>query len=190
MAGNKSSGRPGIIDNHPEKKTIIKQLVLGKPPATQIAKRLGMHVDSVRRYKAEKITPEMRAKVFAENRIAEVEKDVAVINEDRMDVANTYESLAKRVDRLLSKAEENDDDAFTLAAAEGLRKVLRDIATLQGKMAQSVSVTVTLAQSPEWLTLRRILMEVCAEVPAAREPLLRKMRHEVLSVTKEPDHAL
>mgnify|MGYP001827278638 CR=1 FL=1 len=73
---------------------------------------------------------------------------------------------------------------------EGLRKVLRDIATMHGKMATSLSVEVTLSESPEWVTLKRIISEVCDEVPAAREPFLRRMRHEVLSVTKEEGGAL
>jgi len=68
---------------------------------------------------------------------------------------------------------------------EGLRRVLRDIAQLQGKLAQNLTVNVSLAESKEWVTLRNILNEVCDEIPAAREPLLRRMRHHVLSVSKE-----
>jgi hypothetical protein len=70
---------------------------------------------------------------------------------------------------------------------EGLRKVLRDIASMQGKLAQSLTVNISLSESKEWVTLRKILNEVIDEVPAAREPLLRKMRYHVLSVTKEED---
>lgn len=97
----------------------------------------------------------------------------------------TYESLAKRVERLITKAEQTEDDSFALSAMEGLRKVLRDIATMQGKLATNLTVNVSLAESKEWVTLRTILQEVCDEIPAAREPLLRRMRHHVLSVTKE-----
>ena len=73
---------------------------------------------------------------------------------------------------------------------EGLRRVLRDIAQVQGKLSTSLTVNVTLAESKEWVTLRTILKEVVAEVPAAREPLLRRMRHHVLSITKEGGNAL
>ena len=102
-----------------------------------------------------------------------------------MDLAMTYESLAKRVEKLITKAETNEDDAFALAAMEGLRKVLRDIASMQGKLATNLTVNVSLSESKEWVLVRKILNEVCDEVPEAREPLLRKMRHHVLSVTKE-----
>jgi hypothetical protein len=61
---------------------------------------------------------------------------------------------------------------------------------MQGKLATALTVNVTLSQSREWVQLRQILQEVIDEVPDAREPLLRRMRHHVLSVTKEPDLGL
>ncbi|MCR9124792.1 MAG: hypothetical protein NXH82_01565 [Rhodobacteraceae bacterium] len=44
---------------------------------------------------------------------------------------------------------------------------------------------MSLTEFKEWITLRRILNEVVEEVPKAREPPLRRMRHEVLSATRE-----
>ena len=191
MAGNKGSGRPNTINTHPEKKTIIKQLVLGEHglpggmSKAQIAKRVGMHPDSVSRYRKEHITEEMVRAILAEARVDKAEADTEVLNDDRLDVARTYDSLAKRVEKLITKAEESGDDGFALAAMDGLRKVLRDIATMHGKMATQLSVEVKLAESPEWVTLKQIIREVCNEVPEAKEPFVRRMRHHVLSVTKE-----
>lgn len=185
QGGNKNSGRRAVIDMRPDKQEIIKDIVLGRRTLTEIAKRIGVDLTTVQRYRDMKITEEMRRSIMAEQRIRQVETETEVINQDRMDVANTYESLARRVEKLITKAEQNEDDSFALAAMEGLRKVLRDIATMQGKLATALTVNVTLAEAKEWVTLRAILQEVCDEVPAAREPLLRRMRHHVLSVTKE-----
>jgi AcrR family transcriptional regulator len=185
QGGNKNSGRRAVIDMRPDKQEIIKDIVLGRRTLTEIAKRIGVDYTTIQRYRDSKITEEMRRSIMAEQRIRQVEADTEVINQDRMDVSNTYESLARRVEKLITKAEANEDDAFALAAMEGLRKVLRDIATMQGKLATALTVNVTLAESKEWVTLRAILQEVCDEVPAAREPLLRRMRHHVLSVTRE-----
>lgn len=185
QGGNKNSGRRAIIDMRSDKNEIIKDIVLGRRTLTDIAKRLGVDYSTIARYRDDKITEEMRREIMAENRIAAIEADTEVINQDRMDIAMTYESLAKRVERLITKAEQTEDDSFALAAMEGLRKVLRDIATMQGKLATNLTVNVSLAESKEWVTLRNILNEVCDEVPSAREPLLRRMRHHVLSVTKE-----
>ena len=191
MAGNKGSGRPSTINTHPEKKTIIKQIVLGEHglpggmSKAQVAKRVGMHPDSVSRYRKEHITEEMERAILAEARIEPLDEATRVLNDERMDVARTYESLARRVEKLITKAEETEDDGFALSAMEGLRKVLRDIATMQGKLATNLSVSVTLAESPEWVTMKSILRAVCDEVPEAKPVLLKQMRHHVLSVTKE-----
>ncbi|MEL6467882.1 MAG: hypothetical protein AAFQ58_23205 [Pseudomonadota bacterium] len=190
QGGNKFSGRKAIIDMRPDKNEIIKDIVLERRPLAEIARRLGVDYSTVQRYRDDKITEEMRRSILAESRIDTIKADTEVINQDRMDVAMTYESLAKRVERLITKAEQNEDDAFALTAMEGLRKVLRDIATMQGKLATNLTVNVSLAESKEWVTLRRILNEVVEEVPEAREPLLRRMRHEVLSVTREEGGAL
>lgn len=184
-------GRKNTIMMHPERKTIIKQIILGEQglaggmSKVQVAKRLGMHPDSIVRFRKEHITEEMVRAVLAEVRLSKIEGDTAILNEDRMDVSRTYESLARRVEKLLSKAEENEDDGFSLSAAEGLRRILRDIATMHGKMATALTVEVKLSESPEWVALKRIIQEVCEEVPEAREPFLRKMRREALSITRE-----
>ena len=185
QGGNKNSGRRAIIDLRPDKGEIIKDIVLERRPLAEIARRIGVDYSTVARYRDEKITEEMRRSILAENRIDAIKADTEVINQDRMDVAMTYESLARRVEKLITKAEQNEDDHFALAAMEGLRRTLRDIAQLQGKLAANLTVNVSLAESKEWVTLRTILQEVCDEVPEAREPLLRRMRHHVLSVTNE-----
>lgn len=189
QGGNKNSGRRAIIDMRPDKQEIIQDIVLNRRPMAEIARRLGVDYSTVQRYRDEKITEEMRREIMAETRIRGIESDTEIINADRLDVSHTYESLARRVERLITKAEQNEDDSFALAGMESLRRVLRDIAQLQGKLAQNLTVNVSLSESPEWVTLKNILREVCEEVPQAQEPLLRRMRHHVLSVTKE-DHIL
>lgn len=191
MADPKGRGRKNTILLHPERKTIIKQIILGENnlpggmTKAAISKRLGLHPDTLVRFRKEHIDEEMVRAVLADVRLSKIEGDTAILNEDRLDVGRTYESLAARVEKLISKAEENEDDAFALSAMENLRKILRDIATMHGKMATNLTVSVNLSQSPEWETLKRILQQVCMEVPAAREPLLRLMRQNVLSITKE-----
>jgi hypothetical protein len=157
-SGNKNSGRRSIIDMRPDKASIEREIVLGLRPLTEIGKRIGISYESVARHR-DKITEERRRAILAEARVAEVEQNTEIINQDRMDIAVTYESLAKRVEKMITKAEANDDDGFALAAMEGLRKVLRDIAMMQGKLATALTVNLTLSQSKEWVQLRQILQE-------------------------------
>lgn len=191
MAGNKGSGRPNTILNHPDKNSIIRALierelgVPGAPSFAKTAKRVGLNPATIDRFRKDHITEEMRRHVAAQVKIEPIDGTAQFLNQERLDVGSTYESLARRVEKLITKAEETGDDGFALAAMDGLRKVLKDIATMHGKMATNLSVSVTLAESPEWVTLKTCLTAVCEEVPEAREPLLRHMRHHILSVTKE-----
>jgi transposase-like protein len=158
--------------------------ILGGRPFTQIARELGIADTSVARW-WKTVPEEDKRRIAAKLRITAIESDTATINQDRLDIATTYESLARRVEKLITRAEENEDDAFALSAMEGLRKVLRDIATMQGKLAQNLTVEVKLAESGEWIAMRQILEDLCEEVPEAREPLLRHMRRRRLSITQE-----
>lgn len=189
QGGNKNSGRRSVIEMRPDKNEIERDIVLDRRSLADIGRRIGVHPDTVRRY-GNQIPEERRRAIMAQARISEVEGHTEIINQDRMDISNTYESLAKRVEKLITKAEENGDDAFALSAMEGLRKVLRDIAMMQGKLATALTVNVTLAESAEWVTLRTILEVVFLENPEAKRRFLELARHHVLSVSKEPGGAL
>lgn len=190
------TGRPNTIEIHPEKNAIKRWVILGEhglpggKTKVEIGKRIGISAETVRRWRVQYISEADERAILANERISKIEGDTAVLNEERLDVARTYDSLAKRVERLITKAEENEDDGFALSAMEGLRRVLRDIAQMQGKLATALTVEVKLSESPEWVLLREILQEVCREVPAAREPLLRHMRRQRLSITQEGRDAL
>ncbi|MBU2982165.1 hypothetical protein KO498_10115 [Lentibacter algarum] len=191
MAGNKGSGRPNTILNHPDKNSIIRSIierelgVPGAPSFAKTAKRVGLNPATIDRFRKDHITEEMRRHVAGQIKIEPIDETTQFLNQERLDVGSSYESLARRVEKLITKAEEAGDDGFALAAMDGLRKVLKDIATMHGKMATSLSVSVTLAESPEWVTMKSILRAVCDEVPEAQPVLLKHMRQHVLSVTKE-----
>ncbi|MCT4558613.1 MAG: hypothetical protein N4A61_11230 [Pelagimonas sp.] len=183
--GTKSSGATHTIALRSDCDEIIKDVILGKRTKKEIAALCGIHESNVTRYFKKHVTEEMRREIIAEDRMTRMERATGVLNSERIEIADSYNSLARRVEALISKAETSEDDAFALSAMEGLRRVLKDIATMSGQMANDLTIQVTLAESKEWVTLRNILSKVIAEVPAAREPLLRHMRHEALSITKE-----
>jgi len=183
--GNKNSGATHTISLRPDKDEIVRDVILGKRTKLEIAALCGIHESNVTRYFKKHVTEEMHREIIAEDRMNRMERATGVLNEERIDVANAYNSLAKRVEALIAKAEQTQDDAFALAGMESLRRVLKDIATMSGQMANDLTIQVTLAESKEWVTLRSILAKVIDEVPAAREPLLRHMRQEALSITKE-----
>ena len=186
MGAPKGRNGKGKMDTHPDRLQLEADVILKRKTKQEVADIVGCHYSSVTRYFQQ--LPEMRLReILAQDTLDRANEVTSILNDDKLDVSNAYSKLAMRVEAILTKAEQSDEPAFVLAAADGLRKVLRDIATLQGKMAQNLTVNVALADAPEWVVLRSILAKVIDEVPEAREPLLRHMRHEALSITKEGD---
>ena len=178
-------GQPHPLAVHPNKDALIKHLVLGDKKLVDLGKMFGVHVETIYRFRTRFVTEEVRRSILAKVRTDAIVADTGVVNDERLDIARTYDKLARRVEAMITKAEESDDAAFALAAMEGLRKVRRDIATMQGKLAHQLTVDIKLSEAAEWVELRGMLIDLCEEVPAAREPLLRMMRFRSLSVAKE-----
>mgnify|MGYP001300228072 CR=1 FL=1 len=176
-------GRKGTLEYHPRRSELVKHIVLDTKTKVQLAKEYGVTPHTVLRF-SKRISEQERVAVLAQHRRETLPADVAEVNEERKDIARTYDKLASRVEALIDKAEQRNDDAFALAAMEGLRKVLRDIATMQGKLAQQIKLDISLNDSREWIELKGILEALCDEVPQAREPLLRLMRERRLSVAR------
>lgn len=186
MAG---PGRPSQIKTHPKVDSIERDIVLRRGSRVAIAKRYGVSRDAVERHWVThlKDDEEKKRKIVLEAQIDEHEQTATALNEDRLDISKTYEALARRVERLISKAEENDDHGLALASMEGLRKVLRDIAQLHGKLAQTLRVEVSVMDSPEWIELRDILEQTFIEHPQAKQRFLQIAGQHRLSIARRPD---
>jgi hypothetical protein len=147
-----------------------------------VARKYGLKDDGVRRHSNNHLTEEMRREIAVELKRERAQAVATELNDERLDIANTYEALARRVERLITKAEEEGNDGLALASMEGLRKVLHDIATMQGKLAQQLTVQVSLIESKEWIELRGILEGIFRDHPAAGAAFLEQARRRRLSI--------
>jgi len=147
-----------------------------------IAKKYGLHTDAVHRHSKNHLSEEQRREIAVDLKRERAQAVATELNDERLDVASTYDALARRVERLISKAEEAGDDSLALASMEGLRRVLRDVAMMQGKLAQQLTVQVSLMESREWIELRVILEGIFREHPAAGAAFLEQARRRRLSI--------
>lgn len=183
--GTKHSGSTKAkIELHPQHHELVADLILKRKSTAEVAKIVGCHVSSVNRYMQVKVDDMTRHEVIAKDRVARANEITSMLNDERLDVARTYEALAKRVDRIVTRAETSEDDAFALAGLESLRRVLKDIASMQKLLSDNLTVTVALASSPEWLRVRAIFRELVDAHPEIRPTLLRLLNQEKLSITK------
>lgn len=124
----------------------------------------------------------MRREIAVEIKRDRAQAVATELNDERLDIGHTYDALARRVERLISKAEQEDNDSLALASMEGLRKVLHDMATMQGKLAQHLTVQVSLIDSKEWIELRSILETIFAQHPEAGRMFLDYASRRRLSI--------
>lgn len=151
-------------------------------PIKHLATEFGVHEDALGRHFKNHITTErdheliMIAKREKDKEAAEAVNDV--IEDGEIEVQSTFNTLAKRVGKILDRAEAAEDPGMSLAAAEGLRKILRDLAEMQGKLNQRTSITVSLTDSPEWQVVQRLMQEMFVRHPDAKETWIALSRRQ------------
>lgn len=176
-----AQGRRCTACSHPRLAAIDRDLVAGMSMRA-VARKYGLSSDAVHRHSKAHISEEQRREIAVEIKRDRAQAVATELNDDRLDIANTYEALAFRVERLITKAEADGNDGLALASMEGLRKVLNDIATMQGKLAQQLTVQVSLMESKEWVVVRDLLEHIFREHPAAGEMFLELARRRRLSI--------
>jgi len=180
MAGNKS-GPQCQCCAHPKSAELDRDVVRGDKLAG-ISRKYGLKSDAVHRHVRNHLTEERRREIAVDLKRERAQTVATELNEERLDVANAYEALARRVERLITKAEQDGNDGLALASMEGLRKVLHDCATMQGKLAQQLTVQISIMESREWIELRSILETCFREHPAAGQMFLDLARRRRLSI--------
>lgn len=164
--------RPCTVCVHPQRKVIDRALVLKKQPQTAIAEAFGLNVFAVRRHRDNHMPAEKRRVIFAEAKEeqAAIEKTGAdeVIHAERLDVIASLTKLSERVDRLVTKAEEEGEASIALKGMAELRRQIELAARVLGDLDATAHTTVIVAQHPEWLRVRDMIMTVLDRHPAAK----------------------
>lgn len=186
MSNNNPTGNMvSPVHVHPSRDEAVKGVVLGQITHANAAALVGVNQSSFTRYFNKHVTDEERYAIRAAARVATVQENVGIVEEEAIDYKRTMNSLLRRVDTMLSEAEQTDQPALALSAARELRKTLMDAARLNGLLKDNVTVEVKLLESREWVAVRSILRELCEQVPEARTPLLQLMRKEKLAVESD-----
>lgn len=182
---SKRTGPQCMCCAHPRRPELDRDVVRGDKIA-QVARKYGLKDDAVHRHARNHLSEEMRREIAVEIKRDRAQAVATELNDERLDVANAYEALARRVERLITKAEQEGNDGLALASMEGLRKVLHDCATMQGKLAQQLTIQISIMESREWIELRSILETIFRDHPAAGQMFLEQARRRRLSISHAP----
>ena len=178
----------GQVERHHKLDEIERDIVLKNGFNREIAERYGVSYDSIWRH-ADKLKkqPEKCREIIDDAKLERARREVVVAGEEALNISNMYNALAKRVEAMITQAEKDEKPGLALAAAEGLRKVLHDIATMQGKLAQTFNLHVSINESKEWTGLRDILDVTFSQHPEAKDTFLGLVRRKRLPIQRKGD---
>ena len=172
----KHGHRPCTVCTHPHVRKIDEMLVLRSNTQQQIADRFGLHYDAIRRHLSNHVAEEKRREIVLAHAVADKQSVADALNSERIEVDTGLRRIVREIDALLQRAKSNGDDPMALMSLREMRATLMDLAKLHGNLKQELTVQVNLNESPQFLTLREMILRVLERHPDARSDFLTEMR--------------
>ncbi len=170
-------GRKSLIRQRSDLGEVVLDCVLHRRPFAEIAKRLGVEITTLDRFRTKFITDEVKKVVLAEAARSESAADDAVINRGQDDVQRGLRGIIEEQKEIygLMKAKIGDGrDVEDLAPALG--QLLRDQGQSFERLLKSytalkekTTVVLSINEAPEWAVLQDILYVVFENHPDAFE---------------------
>lgn len=170
-------GRRGVIRNWPDVGEIVCDLVLSRRPQSEIAKRAGVDLTTVQRFKQRFVTDDVRKVVMAEASVADQHDLDEKINSGQDDVQQGLRSIIKEQKDIYGLMKDKIADGRDIEdLAPALGQLLRDQGQSFERLLKSytalqerTTVVLSINESPEWSSLQECLYVVFEAHPAAFE---------------------
>ena len=162
------------------------EIVLGRMSMEQAGRELGISGMSVARW-VTTITDEERlaivAQHFHDTKVQTALKHAAVANEFSDEVDQDLKWVLRQLRDLFEAAKGDEDRLLQLGTLKEVRNSLMALAEVSGKLNRKIDIHLNLAESPQFLRLRSIILTVLDRHPEAKADFLDEMR-----VLKVLDH--
>ena len=172
----KRGHRPCTVCSHPHVCKIDEMLVLRSSTQQQIADSFGLHYDAIRRHFTNHVPEEKRREIVLAHSVADKQSVADALNGERIEVDRGLRRIVREIDALLQRAKKNGDDPMALMSLREMRTTLMDLAKLHGTLRQELTVQVNLNDSPQFQTLRDMILRVLERHPDAKADFLSEMR--------------
>ncbi|SHL40718.1 hypothetical protein SAMN05444414_11329 [Roseovarius marisflavi] len=108
----------------------------------------------------------------------EVQEAADLVASDGDDIDADLRWLLRRLRKVIEEADETGepDRILELAQMKEMRQTLMDLAKVRGMFSNKIDVTVDLGTSPQFIMLRKIILKVLEQHPAAKADFLAKMQ--------------
>ena len=162
------------------------EIVLGRMSMEQAGRELGISGMSVARW-VTTITDEERlaivAQHFHDTKVQTALKHAAVANEFGDETSQDLKWVLRQLKALFEGANGDDEKLLKLGTLKELRQSLMALAELHGQLNKKIDIHLNLAESPQFIRLRQIILTVLDRHPEAKADFLDEMR-----VLKVLDH--
>lgn len=122
---------------------------------------------------AKHVSPEDKALLYAKAKAKAVDFALTEIEGDKINVLHSLQRLSGETSAWLEKAKTSDDLKGGIAAIAELRKQLKNVAEILAQ--QTTRDDVVTAQSPAWQSVKKTIMSVLDNHPAAKAEFLQRM---------------
>jgi hypothetical protein len=170
------TGRRCSVCSNSRARELDREVVRGAA-LNAVSRKYGLSASAVHRHAKTHLTEELRKELLIElkhERVAALDEE---INQDRVDISSGLQRIIREIEGILNRSKQTGDDQLALTALRDMRGTLLDLARLHGQLQNVTTLQVNVAELPQWVQLRNILIEVFNEIPAAREVFALKTRH-------------
>lgn len=162
-----------------------REILLGRISMFQAGKDLDMSDTSVARY-ISSIPEDEKLAVLAtamhDAKVKTAMQHAAIVNEFGEDTDKDLKWVLRELKSLLEGAKGDEDRVMQLGALKELRQSLMALADLHGKLNKKMDIHLNLNESPQFIQLRQIILDVLGRHPDAKADFLEQMK--VLQIIK------
>lgn len=156
-----------------------RELLLGRMSMLACGRELGISDMSVARFVAT-IPDEERlaivAQEFHDTKVRSALTNAAIVDEFGEDTDRDLKWVLRELKALLESAKGDDEKVLKLGTLKELRQSLMSLAELHGKLNKKMDIHLNLNESPQFIKLRSIILNVLDRHPEAKADFLDEMR--------------
>jgi len=164
-----------------------REIVLGRMSMFQAGKELEIADTSVARY-ITSLPEDEKLRIVAaalhDSKVKTAMQHAALVDEFGEDTDQDLKWVLKELKSLLQGAKGDEDRMMQLGALKELRQSLMALADLHGKLNKKMDIHLNLNESPQFIQLRQIILNVLERHPEAKHDFLDEM--DRMGVVKEP----
>ena len=157
-------GRPCTVCESKQRPAVDEALVTGQLSLNAIGRKYRLGPDSLSHHRRVHISPALA-------RVVAAKAEEAVLSGAVESVLARAESLASRIEMMLTTVEAAGQSSAFLAASRELRSTLELIGRLTGELDERPTTVINLASSAEWVALRGTIFKKLEPYPEARAAL-------------------